>query len=629
MREEKIPMKEIIGETNRQYGGEGDIRILAENMKANGLINPITVFYPLNDNVCGYNIAAGRRRYAAAMLLGWETIPARILENGEEKLAEAIAGSENINRLAMHPLDEAAVFRRLIEAGETPESLAKRYDRSKAAIWQRVQLLDLNEGIKELFRKGLLSLHAAAMLKSLDNEKQEKFYKEYKSYNFGIRDVDVRSFIASVNKDYLYKCVEDSGCKACEKRTHYSDKELFPELEGASYDLCLDHECYMQKWSSLMQGRIKSVQGEHKESHGDADIIATASNELLRVFGKGYGPDFAFNFKKIDYGFPTEEKASAGARPCFEAELENGKLKIQAKYWKTPFKKKKASGGNEFDKAFKPMAKLLDMPKEEEEQTLATVKKGIKRQEYWAARQEVDEYERKVRRRVLERLIKAKAAQPADGKDIERYCAEWLKDDKDNKLIAKTVTGVDTAKALRMIDTPFLFVMLYASQLRHIDLPDIEKIAKEKQNDIAAWAGVTMGELREMYKEELRALMPKPEAKGKPAKRKAKTTAVKQVKIPAGNKKPAVKKPVQKTAAAKAKSAAKVAELKKLAQAAAKPVLKTPVRKTYTTGMLKQRGASEIISKPKERKKLPDAQRIAAVRSANPAVAAADPSLEM
>ena len=43
MVEQAVAMKDIAMETNRKHGGEGDIRILAEDMKVNGLINPITL----------------------------------------------------------------------------------------------------------------------------------------------------------------------------------------------------------------------------------------------------------------------------------------------------------------------------------------------------------------------------------------------------------------------------------------------------------------------------------------------------------------------------------------------------------------------------------------------------------
>ncbi len=76
---------------------EVGIEDLADNIKKLGLLNPITVF----ERADGYfELIAGQRRFLAIKdILGWNTIPARILpsEPGEVR-AKAISLSENIMR---------------------------------------------------------------------------------------------------------------------------------------------------------------------------------------------------------------------------------------------------------------------------------------------------------------------------------------------------------------------------------------------------------------------------------------------------------------------------------------------------------------------------------------------------
>ena len=526
-------MDRIVVDSNRQYGGEGDLRILAEDMKANGLINAINLKYitlrhPAYDGRDGspqYEIVAGRRRHAAAKLLGWKEIEADVLEAGEEAKADAISASENINRLDMHPLDEAAIIRRLIEAGESVENLAKRLNRTKAAIWQRVQLLDLSDGIKEMFRQGSISLHAAAMLNGLDAEKQEAFCKEakvndyYKSGN-GLPDFLVTGFIAKANNDKLYKCVAGEECQNCKKRTFYSDKELFPELEGRTSDTCLDHECYTQKWRDLLARRVKSVTGEHKD-HAGAVPLVTSSAELKKTLGKSVflgdisGAEVPVKFFRPYYPGDPEvaEKAEQGAKPCLEIELnDGGKLKVSPRYWKEPEKKQAQADkqGGAADKAFAPVARLLGLPKEE-----------AARMEASMGNSKTSVFEDEIQRKVLDRVLKIKAEQPDDDRDIDRFLQEWLDDDADNEHIAKLFAGAGNVKALRKLSWPKLFAMLLG-RLRCIDeydIPNIANIEKIKNNNAAEWAGIPLGQFKEIYREELRALMPKPEAV-KPAKKK-------------------------------------------------------------------------------------------------------------
>ena len=69
-----IPVDQIESASNRENGGDGDIKILAEDIRHNGLINPVTVRIKLaltKDGMVGeYLLIAGRRRIAAARLLG-------------------------------------------------------------------------------------------------------------------------------------------------------------------------------------------------------------------------------------------------------------------------------------------------------------------------------------------------------------------------------------------------------------------------------------------------------------------------------------------------------------------------------------------------------------------------------
>lgn len=72
---EKIPINQIqIGERLRE--DLGDIASLAEEIKAVGLLNPVTVSSDLR-------LLAGYRRLEACRSLGWEKIPAIVLPEGE------------------------------------------------------------------------------------------------------------------------------------------------------------------------------------------------------------------------------------------------------------------------------------------------------------------------------------------------------------------------------------------------------------------------------------------------------------------------------------------------------------------------------------------------------------------
>lgn len=76
---------------------------LAENIRALGLINPITVYEKPDKR---FELVTGQRRLTAVEKLGWDTIPARILLSPvTEAQAKAISLSENMIREKLVPSD--------------------------------------------------------------------------------------------------------------------------------------------------------------------------------------------------------------------------------------------------------------------------------------------------------------------------------------------------------------------------------------------------------------------------------------------------------------------------------------------------------------------------------------------
>ena len=531
MREEKIPVKQIIVNNNRQHGGEGDIKVIAEDMKKNGLINPITVIGPPEDGTgdrLAWEIVAGRRRVAAAKLLGWETITARVLEGDEINNAEEIAGSENINRLGMHPLDEAVIFKKLLENGEPIEGLSKRFDRTVSAIYQRIQLLGLHDGIKELFRDGKLSLHAAAMLKSLDEERQIAFYEKYAKQD-EIYIWEVKTFISKTRQDKLYRNVADKACQKCEKRTFYSDKALFPELSGEE-DLCLDHECYMAKWKTLLSGFIKT---HKKDNHTEASLIVFEDDKLAKIFGKSVEVDGQeYTVTKTTYSNRVDDKPSKTAKPCFYIMIEENAdeegreaFYFARMYWKELEKTNTQNASPQRENPFVPLVKLLEIPKEKTQQALIDL--AGKDKDYWALSNKASEYERKVKHKVLDRLMDIVVQKPDSETNIDLFLKHFLEKSYNyDKNIIKKFAGSDKISDIKKLTGNRLFAMLYASTLNAWKLPDFGKFTPGIKNEIADWAGVPISKLKEMYLEELKLLMPKPaeekkESKVKPAGKKS------------------------------------------------------------------------------------------------------------
>src|SRR5207344_2938692 len=141
-----------------------------------GVLQPILV-RPLGPNT--YQIVAGERRWRASRLAGLDTIPA-LIEEIDDDTALEIAIIENLQREDLSPLDEAAMYDRMIrEHGYSIRKLADKLGKDKGYLENRLRLADAPPEIRELVsvRKDTLS-HAYELLKVEDPRKRRRLAEQ-------------------------------------------------------------------------------------------------------------------------------------------------------------------------------------------------------------------------------------------------------------------------------------------------------------------------------------------------------------------------------------------------------------------------------------------------------------------
>ena len=145
---------------------------LTASIREHGVLQPILV-RPLGPNT--YQIVAGERRWRASRQAGLETIPA-LIEEIDDDTALEIAIIENLQREDLSPLDEAAMYDRMVhEHGYSIRKLADKLGKDKGYLENRLRLADAPEDVRELvsLRKDTLS-HAYELLKVDDPKKRRK-----------------------------------------------------------------------------------------------------------------------------------------------------------------------------------------------------------------------------------------------------------------------------------------------------------------------------------------------------------------------------------------------------------------------------------------------------------------------
>lgn len=147
------------------------LRSLAENIAANGLINPVSV----ERNGDRYTLGAGHCRYLAHKLLGRETIPANDF-TGDGVNLEAIKVSENLCRHDISDAEMAVYMQELIDKHQyNLEQLMDITKRSEAWIATRLSLFRGDREVFDAMAAGKIKLSAAVVL----NKFPDQFRHQY------------------------------------------------------------------------------------------------------------------------------------------------------------------------------------------------------------------------------------------------------------------------------------------------------------------------------------------------------------------------------------------------------------------------------------------------------------------
>jgi ParB family chromosome partitioning protein len=145
---------------------------LAASIREHGVLQPILV-RPLRPGT--FQLVAGERRWRASRQAGLDTIPA-LVEELDDETAMEIAIIENLQREDLSPLDEAAMYDRMIrEHGYSIRKLAEKLGKDKGYLENRLRLADAPDEVRELVsvRKDTLS-HAYELLKVHDPRKRRR-----------------------------------------------------------------------------------------------------------------------------------------------------------------------------------------------------------------------------------------------------------------------------------------------------------------------------------------------------------------------------------------------------------------------------------------------------------------------
>ena len=174
----------------RQVFDEDDISELAASIKEVGLLQPIVVRRVDGEDgrAKSYELVMGERRLRAAKEAGLETIPAVVrYTEDQDLLRDALL--ENLHRVQLNPLEEAAAYQQLLEDFNcTHAELSKRIARSRSQISNTLRLMKLPPLVQRRLAAGVLSAgHARALLGLPDVAAMERLAQRIVAEGLSVR----------------------------------------------------------------------------------------------------------------------------------------------------------------------------------------------------------------------------------------------------------------------------------------------------------------------------------------------------------------------------------------------------------------------------------------------------------
>ena len=263
----------------RSVFDEDDLNELAASIKEVGVLQPIVVrkrpaaqikaARKAQSNVkpanrfdgrmdSAYELIMGERRWRASQLAGLTTIPAIVKTTADDDmLRDALL--ENLHRVALNPLEEAAAYQQMIdEFGLTQAQLSKSVSKSRPQIANTLRLMNLPASVQKKVAAGVLSAgHARALLGLSSTEAMDKLANRIIAEGLSVRSTEEIVSMENLGDDKPKKT-------RARKDDPWANSPITANLENR-FDTKV------------------SIKGTPK--HGRIEIVFSSSEDMERILG--------------------------------------------------------------------------------------------------------------------------------------------------------------------------------------------------------------------------------------------------------------------------------------------------------------------------------------------------------
>lgn len=265
----ELPISAIAPNPRQPRGvfDEDELDGLAASIRDLGLLQPLVVRATGDER---FELVAGERRLRAARKAGLQRVPALVRDTDDsDLLKEALV--ENIHRVQLNPLEEAAAYQQLLEDFEvTQEELARRLGKSRPTISNAIRLLTLPPSVQRKVAAGVLSAgHAKAVLALPERRDQEALADRIVAEGLSVRSTEEIVRLRSI--DEVTDAVPGGAPAAASAGGGARDRLASPALLELQDDL-----------SDALQTRVRISMGARS---GRLTVELRSADDLERIVG--------------------------------------------------------------------------------------------------------------------------------------------------------------------------------------------------------------------------------------------------------------------------------------------------------------------------------------------------------
>jgi ParB/RepB/Spo0J family partition protein len=340
-----------------------ELQALAESIRANGLINPLTLHetgQPVK------HLVAGERRWRAVKLLGWDEVPCTIRKYSEEELI-GICLAENLGRAQLNEIEQARSFQHAMQAGLKQGRIAAIAGVSQPTVSNAVRVLQLPPEVLQLVKDGILDMSTLRdQFLAFVKIPEKKRAKLYSTVMKQLRDAWEKKAL----KEWQNGEVTRMLGAAAKRISHSLDPNTYGEPKPAfdvklhkqcgcggpsfKYDWRAEVRCFDDGWWKAQQTAAEAEEERRAEEQLAAAEKAAAAGEevelpqdaIVLVRGRRIEDDITFDPADLPAGsvaigtergervlFVTDPDALEAAEKKFSERLQAAEQEAEAAAW--------------------------------------------------------------------------------------------------------------------------------------------------------------------------------------------------------------------------------------------------------------------------------------------------------